>query len=109
MQKRDKRLWKDNEYVLEGEVRVTCYRLLLPHAFHAPYSNPSINFFCPMHVYGARICLFVCLFGCIKVQLMHVNAVQDQIETCHRDTMPCSYEEWLGIFHMHYYIGTVAI
>ena len=32
---------------------------------------------------------------------MHINAVQDQVETCHRDTMPCS-------FYMHYYIDIVA-
>ena len=24
---------------------------------------------------------------------MHINAVQDQAETCHQDTMPCSYTD----------------
>ena len=33
----------------------------------------------------------ITLLDCIYDQLiMHINAVQDQVETCHRDTMPCS-------------------
>ena len=33
----------------------------------------------------------ITLLDCIYGQLiMHINAVQDQVETCHRDTMPCS-------------------
>ena len=52
--------------------------------------KPHIAYFYDERAKYGYIVQMVCYIGPVNT---HINAVQEHIETCHRDMMPYSYEE----------------
>ena len=53
-----------------------------------------------MAVSGSKV---FCLFDNVHASVQHMQAIQRETKACYQETLTYSYDNYLGIFYVHYH------